>query len=149
MLLSDGGGITSDAEADVTYLGGEDTVHRFTPEKIEAAEKFEYRADASGVTFALVVSGEALKFPDLILTNARQVAATLNTDAAVEGVTGIEEDQEVNDLSGLEDIFRVSVRSTSGLTVRVYVVSPSSMRTDVFAGLAKAWRAQLDAYEGV
>lgn len=142
------GGIASEAEADVTYLGGEPTVHAFSPERVEQAERFEYRADESGVVFALVVSGEALKFPDLILTNARQLANTLNVDAAVDGVTGIAETQEVSDLGSVDDVFNVSVRSTSGLTAQIYTVSPMSMRPDVFAGLVKTWRKQLDAYEG-
>lgn len=142
------GGIASEAEADVTYLGGEPTIHAFSPEKVEQAERFEYQADESGVVFALVVSGEALKFPDLILTNARQLAATLNADYAVDGVTGIAETQDVDDLGSVNDVFNVSVRSTSGKTVQVYTVAPLDMRTDVFAESVKTWRSQLDAYEG-
>ncbi len=148
MLLSDGGGITTDAEADVTVLGGEPTVHAFSPAKIEQAERIYYRADASGVVFALVVSTEAQLHPDLILTNARQVAATLNVDRAVDGITGITETQEVDDLGGINDVFEVAVRSSSGLILQTFTVSPSSMRADVFADLAASWRRSLDALEG-
>lgn len=154
MLLDDGtgsvleGGGTGEAEAPVTYLGGEPTVHAFSPERVEQAMRFEYRADASGVTFALVVSGEALKSPALILTVARQVAATVNADAAVAGVADMQENQRVSALGSIDDYWDVAITSPSGLTTQVFQFEQSSMRADVFAQTVGAYRNQLAAFEG-
>lgn len=152
MLLDEGtgsiveGSANPDAEASVTLLGGEPTVHAFSPEKVEQATRFEYRADASGVVFALVVSGEALKSPALIQTVARQIAAQLNEDRQVPGVVDMEETQIVSPLGSLDDVWNVAITSTNGKVTQIVTFQPLNMRPDLFAQTVAYWRGQLDRY---
>lgn len=151
MLLDDGGGISDggggpEAEADVTLLGGEPTVHAFSPEKVEQATRFEYRADASGVVFGLVVSGEALKSPQLVLTVARQIANSLNIDRNTPGVVDMEETQRVSPLGSVDDIWEVAITNTAGNVTQVYEFSQLAMRPDIFASTVAQFRTQLDGF---
>ncbi len=141
-----GGGSGSEQEDPYTYLGGEPTVHSFSPEVVEQATRFSYRADESGVVYSLVVSGEALKFPVLIATVAGQYAHTWNLNAAVAGVTDIAESQEVRPLGSLEDVYNVAVESTNGKTGGVLTLGQDDIRPDVFAEQVAAYRKTLDAF---
>jgi hypothetical protein len=136
-------------EAEVTYLGGEPTVHAFQDDKVEQAMRFTYRADASRIDFALVVSGDTLNTPETILKVARQVAYALNADSAIPGVLDMEETQYVTPLGSINDIWNVAFSSTSGLTTQIVQLQQLDMRADLFATTAAYWRAQLDKYEGV
>jgi hypothetical protein len=142
----DTGGIASEAEADVTYLGGEPTIHAFSPEKVEQATRFEYRADESGVVFGVLAAGDQQFDPALINTVARQLAAVINTDRAQPGVVDMEETQQVSALGSIDDVWQVAVSSTNGLTTQVYQLDPLNLRPDLFAPIVAAWRKQLDAF---
>lgn len=146
-VIGDVGGIASEATAPYTYLGGEATIHSFDGEHTEQATRFSYRADASRVVYSLVVSGEALKFPDLIATVAGQYAAVWDENAAVAGVTDIAETQEVRPLGGLDDVYNVAVESQSGKTEGVISLHVLDTRPDLFAAAVAAERKTLDAFE--
>src|SRR5690242_6701471 len=139
MLIDDGtgsiveGSQNPDAEAAVTLLGGEPTVHAFSPEKVEQAMRFEYRADASGVVFGLIVSTEGQKSPALVNTVARQIAYQLNQDAQVPGVADMEETQVVSALGSVDDIWQVAITSSNGKVTQIFNFGQQSMRPDIFA----------------
>lgn len=149
----DGGGgigITGE-EADATLLGGEATLHAFSPEHVENAQRNIYRADASGVTYALTLSMEALK-PDnaaLVNTVAREYAAMWNKNAAVTGVLEIAEVQDTTPLGQLVDIAQVAIESTSGRSQTVLELPESKFPPDLFAAAVGAAVAGLDALENV
>lgn len=146
MLIEEGGGPV-DEVAPYTFIGGEPTIHSFSPDHQEQATRFEYQADASGVVYSLVVSGEALKFPDLIATVAGEWAATWNINAAVAGVEDIAESQDVKPLGGLEDVVQVAVSSPSGKSTSVLTLRQSEVSPDVFAAKVSAERARLAKFE--
>ena len=151
MLVDDGGGTTitegasPDAEAAVRYLGGEPTVHAFSPEKVEQAMRFEYQAVDSGVVFGMIVSTIAAQDPGLINTVARQTAYALNQDALVPGVVDMAETQVTQPLGSIDDIWQIAITSTSGLTTQIFNFGQASMRPDIFKGNVEALRANLDA----
>lgn len=147
MFIDEAGGI-SEEEAAFTPRGGEPTVYAFNPEKIEDAERFYYMANESQVIYPLVVSGEALKFPDLIATVAGQLAFAWNQNAKVPGVLQVSANQEAQPAGNLIDVFDVYVSSTSGLTQGLVQVQGQDVRPDLFAKLIGAERATLDKYEG-
>lgn len=141
-----GGGGLPDQEDAYIYLGGEPTVHAFTPEKVEQATRFSYQALASGIGYSVLASGEALKFPGLIATVAGQLAHTWNVNATVPGVTDVAEIQLVSPLGSLDDAYEVAVESTDGKTGGVITVKSVDIRPDVFAQIVAAERARLDAF---
>lgn len=143
--ITDGGG-TGEAEADVRLLGGEPTVHAFSPERVEQATRFEYQAIQSGVVFGLVVTNEAKNSPALITTVARQVAAALNADAAVPGVVDMEETQTVSPLGSVDDVWNIAITSTSGKVTQIFTFGQQSMRSDIFAQNVASLRTQLDQF---
>lgn len=143
---TDVGGGLPEQEDPYIYLGGEPTVHAFTPEKVEQATRFSYQALASGIVFSVLASGEALKSPGLIATVAGQIAHTWNVNATVPGVVDVAEIQLVSPLGSLDDAYEVAVESTDGKTGGVITVKPLDIRPDVFAQLVAAQRATLDAF---
>jgi hypothetical protein len=140
-----GGGLPEQQDAYI-YLGGEPTVHAFTPEHVEQATRFQYQAAQSGVVYSVLASGEALKSPALIATVAGQMAHAWNQNALVPGVTDIAETQEVRPLGSLEDVYQIAVESTNGKTGGVLTVEGQNIRPDVFAELVADYRATLDAF---
>jgi hypothetical protein len=152
VLIDDGGGTTitegasPDAEAAATLLGGEPTVHAFSPERVEQAMRFEYVAVESGVVFGILAGAEAQKSPALINTVARQVAYQLNQDAKVPGVADMEETQVVSPLGSVDDIWQIAITSTSGKVTQIFNFGQQSMRPDIFAQNVAALRAGLDQY---
>lgn len=152
MLIEEGtGGIASDVTAGFTFLQSEPTLHAFSPELVEDAQRNTYQADESGVVYSLVLSGEALKASatgsDLIATVAGQMAAVWNENARVPGVADIVETQETSPLGSLNDIFQVAVESTSGRSTNILTLTPSQIRPDVFAGIVAAQVALLNRNE--
>ncbi len=141
-----GGGGLPDTEDAYVYLGGEPTVHAFSPEKVEQATRFSYQAAQSGVVYSVLASGEALNNPGVIATVAGQLAHTWNTNAQVPGVTDIAESQTVSPLGSLDDVYDVAVESTDGKTGGVLTVKDQNIRPDVFAELVGDYRAQLDKF---
>ena len=146
-----GGGAGSEATAPFTFLLSEPTLHAFSPELVEDAQRNTYQADDSGVVYSLVLAGEALKFqqvnPSLIATVAGQWANTWNVNAAVPGVADIAETQDVSPLGSLDDVFQVAVTSTSGRSTAILTLRDQQLRTDVFAGIVAAEVAALDTIE--
>lgn len=154
VLLDDsgGGGINTDPgsedTAPFTFGDAEPTVHEFVPGKPEQATRYTYIADASQVGYSLIVSQEAQKFPDLIVTVAGQLANTWNLNAAVPGVTDIGESQNVKPLGSLVDVYNVAVESTSGRSEAIITLTDDEIRPDVFADAIAAERKTLDRLEG-
>lgn len=151
LILDESGGIASDATAGFTFLGSEPTLHAFSPEKVEDAVRNTYQADASGVVYSLVVSGEALRSartnPGLIPTVAGQWAAAWNENARVPGVTDIVETQEDTPLGSLYDVFQVAVESSSGRSTSILTLKSNLVRPDIFAGIIAAEVKRLNAAE--
>ncbi len=147
-----GGGINTDPgseeTAPFTFGDAEPTVHEFVPGKPEQATRYTYIADASQVGYSLIVSQEAQKFPDLIVTVAGQLANTWNQNAAVPGVTDIGESQDVKPLGSLVDVYNVAVQSTSGRSEAIITLTDDLIRPDVFATYVSDERARLDKLEG-
>src|SRR3954452_12998745 len=109
----EGGGGGGEATASYTFLGSEPTLHAFSPDRIEDAQRMSFRADLSGVVYSLTVGSEALKNPGVIANVAGIWANNWNENAAVPGVEEIEDGQEVTTLGSLNDIVNVAVTSTS------------------------------------
>ncbi len=151
LLQDDTGGLGTDATAPFTFLLSEPTLYAFSPELVEDAQRNTYQADASGVVYSLVISGEALKNartnPDLIPTVAGQLAAQWNENAKVVGVTDIQETQDSTTLGSLYDVFQVAVESTSGRSTSILTLRDQETRADVFAGIVAAEVKSLDAAE--
>jgi len=140
-----GGGLPEQEDAYI-YLGGEPTVHAFTPEKVEQATRFSYQALESGIVFSVLASGEALKSPGLIATVAGQMAHAWNINAKVPGVVDVAEVQLVSPLGSLDDAYEVAVESTDTKTGGVITVQTIDVRPDVFAQIVAAERTRLDAF---
>lgn len=146
MLLDDGGGPV-DVQADAIFRSAEPTVYEFVTGRPEQATRYTYTAAESLVDFSLVVSGEALKHPQLIQTVAREWAATWNQNAQVPGVTDIAETQEVRPLGSLVDVVDVAVDSTSGRSTAFIQLGQNELAPEVFAKRIADERATLDALE--
>lgn len=151
LITDDSGGIGSEEEAPFTLLLSEPTLYAFSPELVEDAQRNTYQADASGVVYSLVLSGEALKYqrtnPGLIATVAGQLAAAWNTNAAVPGVVDIQPTQETSALGSLYDVTQVAVESTSGRTTEILTLRDQQVRPDVFASIIAATVKAMDAAE--
>ncbi len=141
-----GGGGLPEQEDAYLYLGGEPTVHAFSPEVVEQATRFTYQAVESGIVYTVLASGEALNNPGVISAVAGQLAHTWNVNAQVPGVTDVAESQEVSPLGSLDDVYNVAVESTNGKTGGVLVVKDQDIRPDVFADTVAAYRKTLDAF---
>ncbi len=146
-----GGGATDGGEATAAYtpLNSEPTLHAFSPDRIEDAQRITYRADESGVIYSLTVLAEALKEDNL--PNLGVVAGIWanrwNINAAVPGVTEIEDGQEVTTLGSINDIVSVAVESTSGNSTTIVTVKERDMEPQFFAPIIKQTRSLLDALE--
>lgn len=152
MLIDDGtGGIASETVAPFTFLFSEPTLHSFTPELVEDAQRNTYRADLSGVVYSLVLAGEVYKNmrtnATLVATVAGQLAAVWDENAAVPGVADIVETQDVSPLGSLTDVFQIAVQSDSQRSTAIITVQDQQVRPDVFAGIVAAERAALNAQE--
>ncbi len=145
----EGGGGGGEATASYTVLGSEPTLHAFSPDRIEEAQRISYRADLSGVVYSLTVSAEALK-PDN-LANLGVVAGiwanNWNENFAVPGVTEIEDGQEVTTLGSINDIVSVAVDSTSGNSTTIVTVQQRDMEPPFFKPIIAQTRSTLDTLE--
>ena len=152
MLIQDEtGGLGSDVEAPFTFLLSEPTLHAFSPDLVEDAQRNTYQADVSGVVYSLVLAGEVYKHlrqnADLVATVAGQLAAVWDTNRAVPGVADIVETQDVSPLGSLDDVYQVAVESTSGRSTSILTVRDQQVRPDVFAKIIAAEVAGLDKQE--
>jgi len=142
---------TGEATAGFSFLLAEPTLHAFSPELVEDAQRRTYQADVSGVVSSLLLAGEVYKHfdqnIDLVATVAGQLAATWDANAAVPGVVDIAETQSVSPLGSLDDVYQVAVESTSGRSTSIIEVDTGDIRSDVFAEIVGAARASLDAAE--
>ncbi len=153
VVIDDGGGDIGgggdETTAAYTVLGSEPTLHAFSPDRIEDAQRISYRADLSGVIYSLTVLAEALT-PDNIHIVAQVAgiwANRWNQNAAVPGVTEIEDGQEVTTLGSINDIVSVAVDSTSGNSTTIVTVHERDMEPQFFAPIIAQTRATLDTLE--
>ena len=152
MLIQDeSGGIASEVEAPFTFLLSEPTLHAFSPDLVEDAQRNTYQADVSGVVYSLVLAGEVYKHlrqnADLVATVAGQLAAVWDTNRAVPGVADIVETQDVSPLGSLDDVYQVAVESTSGRSTSILTVRDQQVRPDVFSKIIAAEVSALDKQE--
>ncbi len=143
-----GGGGGGEATAAYTPLGSEPTLHAFSPDRIEDAQRITYRADLSGVVYSLTVSLEAFNNNPGVIANVAGIwANNWNENFAVPGVTEIEDGQEVTTLGSINDVVSVAVDSTSGNSTTILTVRQRDMEPQFFAPLIQKSRAVLDASE--
>ncbi len=152
LIEPDGGGDgdgAGEATAAFTQLTSEPTLHAFSPDRIEDAQRITYRADESGVIYSLTVLAEALT--ELNLPNLGRVAGMWanrwNINAAVPGVQEIEDGQEVTTLGSINDIVSVAVDSTSGNSTTIVTVKDRDMEPQFFEPIINRTRSFLDAME--
>ncbi len=140
-----------DRTAPFTFLLSEPTLHAFSPELVEDAQRNTYQADTSGVVYSLLLAGEVYKHmatnATLVATVAGQLAATWDTNAAVPGVVDIEETQTTSPLGSLDDVYQVAIQSTSGRSTIIATFQPSNIRPDLFAQTVAYWVGVLDKQE--
>jgi hypothetical protein len=151
LIIDDSGGIASEATAGFRLLLSEPTLHSFTPELTEDAQRNTYQADESGIVYSLVLSGEALRsekrHPGNVATVAGQWAAVWNENARVPGVFDIVESQETTGLGSMYDVMQVEVKSTSERSTSFLTLRDNAFRPDVFAGIIAAEVKALNAAE--
>lgn len=158
VILDDAGGVdvfgdgsSPDATAPFTFRLSEPTLHAFSPDLVEDAQRNTYQADISGVVYSLLLTGEVYKNmaanASLVATVAGQLAATWDANAAVPGVADIVETQEVSPLGSLDDVYQVAVQSTSGRSTLILALTNQQIRPDVFAQIVATNVAALDTLE--
>jgi hypothetical protein len=149
----DGGGATTGIiestgqHAPFTFLSSEDTVYVFSPEDVEQAARNTYRADTSGVVFAVTFIQPNFMQPSDFADVAGEYAWIWDYNATVPGVADIAEHQIVQPLGGLEDVADVAVVSSTGRSTGVLQIDQNSVVPSIFSQRVASFRARLDAIE--
>ncbi len=127
------------------FLGNEPTVRAYGTEIVDPGERWTWQAEPSGIVFSLVFApipppqgGASIWTPDAIDQQAHEWADLLAGLLSLPGVTTVTQVQQLDDAQQLHDFVQVTVRSSSGMSVRALQfrqaeVLPPSTVDDVIA----------------